>query len=125
MIWIALALICLAVALMAAYFAGKENIELTMVISIVFFGLGILTFFYASGDLFRGFAQNQCELGTYQVAMIDDSDQKKLYIAVRNYQDYALRLCSIDKKNAHFKKLATKNVRLTFDGYNRHLYPSE
>lgn len=136
-IWIALGLILMTGALVCMFMAGKEGSPRGVIFSIFLLSTGLFTFAGNIVDNYKGYASDGCETGTYRLSTVDDSNDTKLYITVRDYKDYALRLCSIEKKNVHVtfsyyltyidgKVTRPKNVRLSVgqDGF-RHLYPAE
>lgn len=132
-IWYAPAFVCLISGFVCMFAAGKKDSFGGVCSSIFILLVGVFLFWDVTQDKYRGYASNRCETGTYRLSTVDESNDIKLYITLRDYKDYALRLCSIEKKNVHVTFSYTaggvstpKNVRLTVgsDGY-KHLHPAE
>lgn len=136
-IWLVIALVCMIVGLICMFMSGKEDSAGGVGASIIILLMGVFFFWGDTSEKYQGYASSGCESGTYRLSTVDGSDDKKLYITVRDYKDYALRLCAVEKKNAHVdfsyyltyidgKVTRPKNVRIVIepDGF-RHLYPAE
>ncbi len=120
-------LILIACGMIAMFFVGRDNVDLfgVVLVGLALLFLGLLLFSVGVARSHQGYALNKCETGTYKVATVDNSNKAMLYITVRDYKDYALRLCAIPKENVHQGVLQSKNVRLILENGDVQLYPAE
>jgi cell division protein FtsW (lipid II flippase) len=121
-------LIFMVIALVMIFLAGKEDILAIALIGLFVGAVGIFFLCCDSGEKHEGYASPSCETGTYRLSTVDTSNDKNVYITVRDYKDYALRLCSVARENVHSNALKSKNVRVTYDNEKNlgpQLYPAE